>query len=254
MRGGDGLGGFSHSLVHLKGGLVGLPFAADLVALELFLRLRDAELIGGQLGAAPVARNPLTGFGSVVGMNVFGRQTTVQTPAAVILKNGVVDRRLHASRFGCSGQMLVVVHHLIANGRALFIFAALGEPGFVERLQSHTKHPHADARQVHRFNADRHGIVRQNGIKNKDEKFYEAGALETPAMRWRKSAHWEVQSASIRKLRGKRPNVTLLDLQKITRTRCGLAAADRAGRCIRWLHNQTRKRRAPKGPMTLKMN
>ena len=44
----------------------------------------------------------------------------------------------------------------------------------------------------------------------KIESHMKQEALETPAMLRRECAHWEAQAASIRKLRGKRPNVALI--------------------------------------------
>ena len=119
------LNGLAHFAPHFKMGLVGLLLATHLVAAQLFFRLRGAKQVGRQLGAAHVVQNFLALLQLFACVNVPVAHAAVQALVAVVLKNRVVQRRIHPRIFGCCGQVLVVGGQLVADGQALVVLIQL---------------------------------------------------------------------------------------------------------------------------------
>ena len=70
--------------------LIGALFAAHVLPLQFFFRLRGAEQVGSQFGAAHVVENLLALLQTLARMNILRAQAAIQTLVTVILKNGVI--------------------------------------------------------------------------------------------------------------------------------------------------------------------
>src|SRR3989338_3294527 len=121
------LDSLAHLLPHLVMRLIGALLAADIVPLQLLFGLRGTEQIGRQLVAAHVVEYLLALLQPLAGMNVLRPHAAVQALVAVILKDRIVERRIHAGIFGSGGELFIVLGQFVAYCQTLLAFRQAGE-------------------------------------------------------------------------------------------------------------------------------
>ncbi|MNN34728.1 hypothetical protein D3C81_1485470 [compost metagenome] len=158
-------------------GAIGGGLAAHLIALELLFRLRGAEQIGCQFGAAHVVKNLLALLQALVRMDVLRTEPAIQAFVAVILEHRVVQRRFHARLPGSDGQILVVFAHLLTQQQPALRFAQcieVGCAGFFDALIADLGQPELE----------RLGPRRGNRLDDTQHAF-QSGAVQQLRATWR---------------------------------------------------------------------